>query len=153
MPHTELLNDIESVQLLYRVTVWCFSTVGKNPFVGKWQSHYVSNNAYINLLLRCDKNTFCGTTFHAVSLTAPNTCPQHCARIILIRSAERRVWYFISIMLFHVQKLFSRFFKYIWYLVAHICVNSCCHSWNKKIFFWISGRTDVNSESSKNGCQ
>jgi hypothetical protein len=35
-------------------------------------------------------------------------------------------------MLFHVQKLFNWFYKYAWYFVAHIFVNSCFHSWNVK---------------------
>jgi hypothetical protein len=79
------------------------------------------------------KTLFFGTTFNAVSLEVPSTCPPKCANIILIRSSESPMWYFTSILLFHIQKLFNCFSKYVSYLVAHICVNSCFHSRNEKI--------------------
>jgi hypothetical protein len=75
---------------------------------------------------------FSGKCFNAVSLGVPSTWLLNCFHIILIHSAESSVWYFTNLLLFHVQKLFNWFSKYIWYLVAHICVNSCFHPWNEK---------------------
>jgi hypothetical protein len=129
----------------YRIFEWhqlCIDISGyclmfkpyKNPFGGRWQTHYVPNIAHFKLLLWYDKSTFSGTTFNAVSLVVPSTCcPPNCGHIILICSLESPVWYFVSITMFHVQKLFNWFSKYVWYFVAHICVNSCVQSWNKKI--------------------
>ena len=48
-----------------------------------------------------------------LSLGVPRTCPLNCAHIILIHSAESTVWYFINVLLFHVQKLFNSFSKYV----------------------------------------
>jgi hypothetical protein len=69
--------------------------------------------------------------FNVISLGVPNTWSPKCAHIILIHSAESPVRYLITILLLYVLKLFSWFSKYVWYLIAHICMNSCFHSWNE----------------------
>jgi hypothetical protein len=144
----------------YRIVEWyrqctvvtsCYCLMFKpywkqNLFGGRWQAHYVPNIAHFKLLLRSDKNTFSRKSLNAVSLAVPSTCPPNCAHIILIRSAESPVWYFISLLLFHVQKLLNWFSKYVWYFVAHTCVNSCfvfTHE-TKKISLEISRWTDTN---------
>ena len=56
-----------------------------------------------------------GKSFTAVTLAVPSTWPLNCAHVILIHSAESCVWYFINILLFHVQELFNWFSKNVWY--------------------------------------
>jgi hypothetical protein len=87
-----------------------------NPFGGRRQAYYVPNIAHFKLFLWSDEITFSRKNLNAVtrSLGVPSTCPPNCAHIILIRFAESPVWYFVSILLFHVQKLFSWFSKYVW---------------------------------------
>jgi hypothetical protein len=83
-------------------------------------------------LIWSDEHTVSGKSFNAAGLGVPSTWPVNCDHIILIHSTESPVWYFVNILLFYVKKLFNWFSKYVWYLVAHICVNSCFHSWNEK---------------------
>jgi hypothetical protein len=122
-----------STQCTVVISCYClmFKPYVKICFFGEDYRHIVPNNAHFKLLLWSDENTFSRKSLNAVSLGVPSTCPPKCAHIILIRYAESSVWYFISILLFHVQKLFNWFSKYVWYIVAHICVNSCFHSWNE----------------------
>jgi hypothetical protein len=70
---------------------------------------------------------------NTVSLRVRSTYPPNCAHIILIRSAESSVWNFINMLLFHVEKLFSWFSKYVSYFEAHIYVDSCVVSTREKI--------------------
>jgi len=127
--HRELLNDIDNTIVMLLSNVW---GVLKKSFRGRRQAHYFPNIAHFKLLLRSDENTVFGKSFNAVSLGVPNTWPLNCAHIILINSAESPVWYFINILLFHVQKLVHWFSKYVWQLVAHFCESSCFHSWYEK---------------------
>jgi hypothetical protein len=81
-------------------------------FRNRRQAHYVPNIAHFNLLLWFDENSF-RKGFNAVSLAVRSTWPPNCAHIIIIHSAEFSVWYFFNILLFHVQKLFNWFYKYV----------------------------------------
>jgi hypothetical protein len=76
---------------------------------------------------------FSRKSFDAVILGLSSTWLSKCAHTFLIRPAESPAWYFISILLFHIQKLFNWFSKYVWYFVPYICVKSCVQSWNDKI--------------------
>jgi hypothetical protein len=111
--HTELLSDINT-QLLYHVTVWSLNTIKKILF-GEENRHImflispISSYCYDMM-----KTLSPERVFNAVSLGVPSTWPLNCAHIILIHSAESPVWYFINILLFHVQKLFNWFSKYVW---------------------------------------
>jgi len=111
--HTELLNDIDKP-----VVISCCGliliTLLKKSFRGRRQVQRVPNIAHFRLLLWSDEHLVSGRSFNAVSLGVPSTWPPNCAHIILIHSAETPVWYFINILLFHVQKLFSWFSKYVW---------------------------------------
>ena len=69
--------------------------------------------AHFKLLLWSDENAVSGKSFNAISPGVPSTWPPKCA-YNLIHSAETPVWYFINILLFHVQKLFNWFSKYVW---------------------------------------
>jgi len=131
--HEELLNDFDNT-----VVISCYCLMfkpyfrTKKSFRGRRQAQYVQNIVHFKLLLWSDENTVSGKSFNAVSLGVPSTWPLNCAHMIFIHSAESPAWYFINILLFHVQKLFSWFSKYVWKLVAHFCVNSCFHSWYEK---------------------
>ena len=114
------------------------------------QANYVPNIPHFKLLLWSDENTSSRKSLNVVSQEVPSTCPTNCAHIILVHSAASPMLHIISILLFHVQKLFNWFSKYVWNFVATIYVNSCFHSWNEKKIFRISGTADANNESSKN---
>jgi len=107
------------------------SRIEKN-FRGRRRAHYAPNIAHFKLLLRSDENTFPGKSCNAVSLRVPNTWPPNCAHVVLIHSIESPVRYFMKLLLFHVQTLFNLFTKYGEYLIEHICVKGCFHSWNEK---------------------
>ena len=116
---------------------------------GRRQAHFVLSIAHFKLFLWSEENTVSGKSFNAVNLGVPSTWPPNCAHIILIHSAETPVWYFINILLFHVKKLFNWFSKYVWYMVAYFCLNSCFSLMIRNKIFEISGWTDTNNERSK----
>ena len=105
--------------------------------------------AHFKLFLWSDENTVFGKSYNAVNLGVRSTWPLNCARIILTHSADSPVWYFVNMLLFHVQRLFKWFPKYVWKLITHFCVNRCFHTWYKKQIFEISGWTNTNTESNK----
>jgi len=121
-----VLYFIHNYMLTYRIVEWfrqhsCYIVLRSNvynllkkSFRGRRQAHYVLNIAHFKLLLWSDGNPVSGRSFNAVSLTVPRIWPPNCAYIILIYSAESPVWYFINIWLFHIQKLFNWFSKYVW---------------------------------------
>ena len=127
---TELLNDIDNTAVISCYGLM-FMPYLKNLF-GEEDRHIMFLISPISTYCYDLMKTVSGRSFNAVSLGVPSTWLPNWAHIIFIHSAESSVWYFINILLFHVQKLFNWFSKYVWYLVAHFCVSSCFHWWYEK---------------------
>ena len=105
--HTELLNNIDNTVVISCYLLLFKPCWKKIYFRGRWQAHKVPNIAHFMLLLRSDENTVSGKSFNAVSLGVPSTWPPNCAHIIIIHFLETPLWYFIEVLLFHVQKLLN----------------------------------------------
>jgi hypothetical protein len=96
----------------------------KKSFRWRRQTHCVPNIAHFKLSLWSDERSVSGKSFNAVSLGVPSTWPLKYAHMVIIYSTESSMLYFFNILLFHVQKLFNFFSKYVWLFVAHFCMNS-----------------------------
>ena len=121
-----VLYSVHNYMYTYRIVQWfrqhsCYIVLRSNvyntlkkSFRGRREAQCDPNIADFKLLLWSDENrvsrrSFSAVSFGVPSIWTPELCSYHSYPFCRIAC-----WYFISILLYHVQKLFSWFSKYVW---------------------------------------